>query len=60
MPWRKTPTWISLGDTSLALHAAHVNAIAYLATHRAGLTHVTGQVTRVGIELGDGRNHVPV
>ncbi|HSC87572.1 MAG TPA: YoaK family protein [Polyangiaceae bacterium] len=52
--WRRTPTWIALGGAWLALHAGYVNAVGYLSTHRAGLTHVTGQVTRVGIELGGG------
>lgn len=54
MSWRRTPVWISLGGAWLALHAGYVNAIGYLSTHRAGLTHVTGQMTRVGIELGGG------
>ncbi len=57
MPWRRAPLWISLGGAWLALHAGYVNAIGYLSSHRAGLTHVTGQVTRIGIELGDTRWH---
>jgi len=55
MPWRKTPMWISLGGAWLALHAGYVNAFGYLSTHRAGLTHVTGQATRIATELGNGR-----
>ena len=57
MSWRQTPVWISAGGAWLALHAGYVNAIGYLSTHRAGLTHVTGQITKVGIELGGGSWH---
>jgi uncharacterized membrane protein YoaK (UPF0700 family) len=51
MPWRRTPTWITLGGTFLAMTAGYVNAIGFIGAHEHGLTHVTGQVTRVGIEL---------
>lgn len=51
MPWRRTPTWITLGGTFLALTAGYLNAIGFIGAHEHGLTHVTGQVTRVGIEL---------
>lgn len=55
MSWRHTPAWISLGGTFLAFNAGYINAIGFLQVHEHGLTHLTGQVTRVGIELADGR-----
>ncbi len=54
MAWRKTPTWIFFGGASLAAHAGYVNAVGYLSATHAGLSHVTGQVTRISIEVGDG------
>lgn len=51
MPWRKTPRWLSLGGAWLALTAGYINAVGFLGAQQHGLTHVTGQVTRLGIEL---------
>ena len=51
MLWRRTPYWVSLGGSWLALNAGYINAIGFLGAQQHGLTHVTGQVTRVGIEL---------
>lgn len=51
MSWRKTPAWITLGGTFLALVAGYVNAVGFIGAQQHGLTHVTGQVTKVGIEL---------
>ena len=53
--WRHTPGWISLGGAWLALCAGFINAAGFLQIHEHGLTHVTGQVTRVGIEVAAGR-----
>jgi len=50
--WRQTPAWISLGGSWLALNAGYINAVGFLGAQQHGLTHVTGQVTKVGIELG--------
>jgi uncharacterized membrane protein YoaK (UPF0700 family) len=46
--------WISIGGGLLALNAGYVNAIGFLQVHEHGLTHLTGQVTKAGIELADG------
>ena len=54
MSWRHTPAWISLGGSMLAFNAGYVNATGFLEVHEHGLTHLTGQVTRAGIELADG------
>lgn len=51
MSWRKTPAWISLGGAGLAAVAGYVNAVGFIGAQQHGLTHVTGQVTKVGIEL---------
>lgn len=55
MSWRHTPAWILLGGSWLAFNAGYVNATGFLQVHEHGLTHLTGQVTRVGIELAEGR-----
>lgn len=51
MPSRKTPAWILLGGAWLAFTAGYVNAIGFLGAQQHGLTHVTGQITSVGIQL---------
>ncbi|MFZ5444713.1 MAG: YoaK family protein [Myxococcota bacterium] len=51
MSWRKTPAWITLGGAYLAATAGYVNAVGFISAQQHGLTHVTGQVTKVGIEL---------
>ncbi len=53
MSWRKTPLWISLGGAWLALNAGYINAVGFLGAQQHGLTHVTGQVTRMGIQLSE-------
>ncbi len=55
MSWRHTPAWILMGGSWLAFNAGYINATGFLQVHEHGLTHLTGQVTRVGIELADGR-----
>jgi uncharacterized membrane protein YoaK (UPF0700 family) len=54
MPWNRTPAWVLVGGAWLALTAGFVNAIAFLGTGHGGVTHVTGQVTQVGITLREG------
>lgn len=54
MSWRHTPMWISLGGSWLAFNAGYINAVGFLQVHEQGLTHLTGQVTRAGIELAEG------
>ncbi len=51
MPWRRTPTWILLGGAWLALAAGYVNAVGYLGVAQRGLSHVTGQLTHLAIEV---------
>jgi uncharacterized membrane protein YoaK (UPF0700 family) len=51
MSWRRTPHWIGLGGASLALTAGYVNAAGYLGIAHRGVSHVTGQVTRIGVDL---------
>lgn len=58
MPTRRTPTWISLGGAWLALIAGYVNALGFLGAARRGLSHVTGQVTELAIEMSDGHTEI--
>jgi uncharacterized membrane protein YoaK (UPF0700 family) len=51
MSWRRAPLWIAFGGAALALSAGYVNAIGYLGIARRGVSHVTGQVTQIGIDL---------
>jgi uncharacterized membrane protein YoaK (UPF0700 family) len=53
MPWRRAPVWLSLGGAWLALNAGYINAVGFLGTTQHGLTHITGQVTRIGIRLAE-------
>lgn len=54
MPSRRTPPWVSLGGAWLALVAGFVNALGFLGVAQRGLSHVTGQVTELAIEVSDG------
>lgn len=51
MSWRRTPRWIALGGAALALTSGYVNATGYLGIAHRGVSHVTGQVTQLGIDL---------
>jgi uncharacterized membrane protein YoaK (UPF0700 family) len=51
MSWRRTPLWIALGGAALATTAGYVNAIGYLGLAHRGVSHVTGQVSQMGIDL---------
>lgn len=51
MSWRRTPRWIAFGGASLAAMAGYVNAAGYLGIAHRGVSHVTGQVTHIGIDL---------
>lgn len=51
MPWRHTPLWISIGGFWLTFNAGFINATGFLGLQQHGLTHVTGQATRVSIEI---------
>lgn len=54
MTWRRTPLWVGLGGATLAFTAGYVNAVGFVGSQQHGLTHVTGQVTKVGIQLASG------
>lgn len=49
MSWRRTPFWIAFGGASLAATAGFVNATGYLGVAHRGVSHVTGQVTQLGV-----------
>jgi hypothetical protein len=51
---RDAPLWISLGGFGLTLTASYVNAVGFLGALQHGVTHITVQATRVGIELAQG------
>jgi uncharacterized membrane protein YoaK (UPF0700 family) len=50
----RTPLWITTGGLVFTLTAGFVNAIGFLGVHHHGLSHVSGQVTLVGIRLAEG------
>jgi uncharacterized membrane protein YoaK (UPF0700 family) len=54
MSSRKLPLWVVLGGSVLAVIAGYINAVAFLGRDQNGVTHVTGQLTRVGIEFSTG------
>lgn len=51
MAWRRAPFWIAFGGASLASTAGYVNAVGYLGIAHRGVSHVTGQVTHLGLDL---------
>jgi uncharacterized membrane protein YoaK (UPF0700 family) len=53
-----TPTWVYLGGLALALTAGVINAVGFLGVHHQALSHLTGTVTVLGMELG--RANYPV
>jgi len=46
-----TPTWIYLGGLALATVAGAINAVGFLGQHHQALSHLTGTVTVLGLEL---------
>jgi uncharacterized membrane protein YoaK (UPF0700 family) len=46
-----TPTWIYLGGLALATTAGAINAVGFLGQHHQALSHMTGTVTVLGLEL---------
>ena len=54
MPPPPTPAWIPIGGGGLAFTAGYVNAVGFTGALRHGVTHITGQVTRVGIAMAAG------
>jgi uncharacterized membrane protein YoaK (UPF0700 family) len=46
-----TPHWIYLGGLTLATTAGAINAVGFLGQHHQALSHMTGTVTVLGLEL---------
>jgi uncharacterized membrane protein YoaK (UPF0700 family) len=51
----QTPAWIYLGGLTLATSAGVINAVGFLNEHHQALSHMTGSVTVLGIELASAR-----
>ncbi|MEI6106437.1 MAG: YoaK family protein [Opitutae bacterium] len=46
-----TPAWVYLGGLTLTTIAGVINAVGFLGVHHQALTHMTGTVTVLGMEL---------
>ncbi len=46
-----TPNWIYFGGLTLATTAGAINAVGFLGQHHQALSHMTGTVTVLGLEL---------
>jgi uncharacterized membrane protein YoaK (UPF0700 family) len=46
-----TPNWIYFGGLALATTAGAINAVGFLGAHHQALSHMTGTVTVLGLEL---------
>ncbi|MDP1580455.1 MAG: YoaK family protein [Candidatus Didemnitutus sp.] len=46
-----TPTWIYFGGFALTVTAGIINAVGFLGQHHQALSHLTGTVTVLGMEL---------
>lgn len=53
-----TPAWVYLGGFILALIAGLINAVGFLGAYQQALSHLTGTLTVLGMELA--RGHYPV
>jgi uncharacterized membrane protein YoaK (UPF0700 family) len=51
---KPTPIWITLGAVTLACCAGSVNAVGFLGLQHQALTHMSGTVTNLGMELARG------
>lgn len=47
----QTPAWVYLGGLTLATSAGVINAVGFLSSHHQALSHMTGSVTVLGMEL---------
>jgi uncharacterized membrane protein YoaK (UPF0700 family) len=47
-----TPAWVYLGGFTLTLTAGSINTVGFLGLQHQALSHVTGTVTVLGMELG--------
>jgi uncharacterized membrane protein YoaK (UPF0700 family) len=50
-----TPAWIYFGGFALALSAGLVNAVGFLGLYQQALSHLTGTITVLGMELARGQ-----
>lgn len=49
------PAWVYLGGLTLATAAGTINAVGFLGAHHQALSHMTGTVTVLGLELARAR-----
>jgi uncharacterized membrane protein YoaK (UPF0700 family) len=47
-----TPAWVYLGGLVLTIVAGVINAVGFLGVHHQALSHMSGTVTTLGMELG--------
>src|SRR5882757_6388700 len=47
-----TPSWVYLGGITLTTIAGVINAVGFLGVHHQALSHMSGTVTVLGMELG--------
>ena len=55
MPFQTLPKWIQLGAFSLAFNAGMVNALALLNIWHQTVSHMTGNVSLLGIAIANGQ-----
>lgn len=53
-----TPAWVYFGGFALALIAGLINAVGFMGVYQQALSHLTGTLTVLGLELT--RGHYPV
>jgi uncharacterized membrane protein YoaK (UPF0700 family) len=51
---KSTPRWVLIGGFILAVIAGGINAVGLLSVHRQAFSHMTGNVTWVGLDLVGG------
>lgn len=51
---RHVPLWVPIGGALLACSAGAVNAVGFLSISHAGLSHMSGNVTLLGIHVAEG------
>lgn len=49
-----TPAWVYLGGLALTITAGVINAVGFVGIHHQALSHLSGTVTVLGMELGRG------
>lgn len=49
---QKPPSWVYIGGLTLTLVAGCINAVGFLGVHHQALSHMSGTVTTLGMELG--------